>query len=198
MRRVTVEIIPLHLSPSEHFLLLIFREIPASPLAPSQVSATDADSLDLLRSREQWIHTLEQERVTLQDEAALLIEELEEANQELQVASEDVRSHNEELQSTNEELETAKEELQVINDELNRANQDLLSRNEQLRIARQFAEAVVETVREPLVVLDADLRIIQANQAFYRLFQTIQATTEQSLLEALGDGQWNIPELLAR
>jgi two-component system, chemotaxis family, CheB/CheR fusion protein len=196
LRRVTLEVVPLNLSPSQRFLLLLLSETPDSSLAAAMGAGTPGAPVDLLRSQEAWIRALEQERAALQDEATLLVAELEEANQELQAANEDIRSHNEELQSTNEELETAKEELQVINDELNRANQDLWSRNEQLRVARQYAEAIVETVREPLLVLDADLQVIQANQAFYQVFQTVRETTEQSLLVALGDGQWNIPPLL--
>ncbi|HEY6542157.1 MAG TPA: CheR family methyltransferase, partial [Ktedonobacteraceae bacterium] len=196
LRRVTLEVVPLRLSPSERFWLLLLSEIPASSLSAGMNAGTSDPPVDFVRSQEAWIRTLEQERATLQDEATLLVAELEEANQELQAANEDIRSHNEELQITNEELETSKEELQVINDELNGANRELWSRNEQLLVARQFAEAIVETVREPLVVLDADLRVIQANQAFYQIFQTVQETTEQSLLETLGNGQWNIPPLL--
>ncbi len=61
--------------------------------------------------------------------------------------------------------------------------------------ARQLAEGIVETVREPLVVLDSDLRIVSANRAFYRTFRTTPKTTKGRLLYELDDGQWNIPEL---
>ncbi|GAP08949.1 protein containing PAS domain S-box [Bellilinea caldifistulae] len=61
--------------------------------------------------------------------------------------------------------------------------------------ARRFAEGIVETVREPLIVLDGDLRVVRANPAFYRLFQTTPIATENRLLYELGNGQWNIPEL---
>ena len=61
--------------------------------------------------------------------------------------------------------------------------------------ARRFAEGIVETVREPLMVLDGDLRVVRANPAFYRLFQTTPEDTENHLLYELGNGQWNIPEL---
>jgi two-component system, chemotaxis family, CheB/CheR fusion protein len=44
--------------------------------------------------------------------------------------------------------------------------------------ARQFAEAVVETVREPLVVLDSTWHVLTANAAFYRTFQVTKAATE--------------------
>ncbi len=61
--------------------------------------------------------------------------------------------------------------------------------------ARRFAEGIVETVREPLIVLDGDLCVVRANPAFYRLFQTTPAETENHLLYELGNRQWNIPEL---
>lgn len=61
--------------------------------------------------------------------------------------------------------------------------------------ARRFAEGIVETVREPLLVLDGDLCVVRANPAFYRLFQSTPQETENRRLYELGNGQWNIPEL---
>ena len=61
--------------------------------------------------------------------------------------------------------------------------------------AQQFAEAVVETVREPLVVLDDRWRVLTANAAFYRTFQVTKAATEGQVLYELGDRQWDIPAL---
>lgn len=65
----------------------------------------------------------------------------------------------------------------------------------QVAEARRFAEGIVETVHEPLIVLDGDLRVVRANPAFYHLFQTTPQETENRLLYELGNGQWNIPEL---
>ena len=56
-------------------------------------------------------------------------------------------------------------------------------------------EAIVTTVREPLLVLDADLRVIQANASFYTSFQVKQDDTVGQLIYNLGNGQWNIPAL---
>lgn len=64
-----------------------------------------------------------------------------------------------------------------------------------LEAARHYAENIVETVRHPLVVLDADLRVKTANRSFYQMFQVSPAQTEQQLLFELGNGQWNIPQL---
>ena len=58
-----------------------------------------------------------------------------------------------------------------------------------------FAEAIVETVREPMVVLDAELRVVAASRAFYRRFMVSPEDTEGRLLFELGDGQWDIPKL---
>ncbi len=58
-----------------------------------------------------------------------------------------------------------------------------------------YAEAIVETVREPLVILNQNLQVMEANKTFYETFQTTREKTEQRLIWDLGDGQWNIPAL---
>ncbi len=58
-----------------------------------------------------------------------------------------------------------------------------------------FAEAIVETVREPLVILNHNLTVVSANKAFYETFQASPQETEGRLIYDLGKGQWNIPEL---
>lgn len=73
---------------------------------------------------------------------------------------------------------------------------EVLKRHEQEAIeARDYAEAVIATVREPLLVLDATLRVRTANAAFYRTFQVQPADVEGRLVFDLGDRQWNIPAL---
>jgi PAS domain S-box-containing protein len=57
------------------------------------------------------------------------------------------------------------------------------------------ADSIVDTVREPLLVLDAHLRVQRANRSFYSTFQVAPKATEQRLLYDLGNGQWNIPAL---
>jgi two-component sensor histidine kinase len=60
-----------------------------------------------------------------------------------------------------------------------------------------FADAIVETVREPMLVLDEELRVIAASRAFYGRFMVSSEDTEGRLLYELGDGQWDIPKLHA-
>lgn len=61
--------------------------------------------------------------------------------------------------------------------------------------AYAFAQAIVDTVREPLVVLDYDLRVVAASRSFYQTFKVSREATLGKPLYALGDGQWDIPKL---
>lgn len=63
------------------------------------------------------------------------------------------------------------------------------------RTSWTYIRTVVDTVREPFIVLDKDLRVITANETFYQVFQTSIENTENKLLYELGDGQWDIPSL---
>jgi len=60
---------------------------------------------------------------------------------------------------------------------------------------RALARAIVDTVREPLVVLDKDLRVVTASRSFYLTFKMKHEDVQGRPIYALGDGQWNIPEL---
>ncbi len=91
--------------------------------------------------------------------------------------------------------ETALEKLAAAVDRLRDAQEELRRQNEQLTRARAYAESIVETVREPLVVLDEQLRVVTANRSFYNFFRTSQAVTEGAALHELGDGQWGAPAL---
>jgi PAS domain S-box-containing protein len=64
-----------------------------------------------------------------------------------------------------------------------------------IRDAQEYAESILATVREPLLVLDADLRVITANKSFYQTFQVTPDKTENRLLYDIGDRQWDIPKL---
>ena len=60
---------------------------------------------------------------------------------------------------------------------------------------RALAEAIVDTVREALVVLDRDLRVVSASRSFYRTFAIESRNTIGRMFYELGDGQWDIPAL---
>ena len=58
-----------------------------------------------------------------------------------------------------------------------------------------LAQGIVDTVREPVLVLDKELRVIAASRSFYAAFKVQPEDTQGRLLYALGDGQWDIPKL---
>ncbi|HUE45538.1 MAG TPA: histidine kinase dimerization/phosphoacceptor domain -containing protein [Aestuariivirgaceae bacterium] len=58
-----------------------------------------------------------------------------------------------------------------------------------------LAQAIVDTIREPLLVLDEELRVVTANRSFYLTFKTQRQEVQGLPVYALGDGQWDIPEL---
>ena len=62
-------------------------------------------------------------------------------------------------------------------------------------VAWTYIKTVVDTLREPFLILDKDLRILSANRTFYLFFKVTQKETEGKLVYNLGDGQWNIPKL---
>ena len=65
----------------------------------------------------------------------------------------------------------------------------------ELQAARDYAENIIATIREPLVVLDGELRIVSASRSFYETFQVTPAETEGRLLYEIGQRQWDIPAL---
>jgi PAS domain S-box-containing protein len=64
-----------------------------------------------------------------------------------------------------------------------------------VREERAYAEAIVETVREPLVILAAGLRVVSANRSFYEVFKVTPEETEGKFIYDLGNQQWDIPAL---
>jgi len=69
----------------------------------------------------------------------------------------------------------------------------LLERN--ITETREHAEGIVATIREPLLVLDAELKVIFANRSFYQVFKVTPQETDEQILYELGNRQWDIPKL---
>ena len=63
--------------------------------------------------------------------------------------------------------------------------------------ARAYADTIAETIRESIIVLDEDLRIISANPAFLETFRVMYSEAKNRLLSEVGGGAWNIPALLS-
>lgn len=58
-----------------------------------------------------------------------------------------------------------------------------------------YIKTVVDVVREPVLILDKEFRVLVANEPFYNTFHVVPADTESKIIYELGDGQWNIPAL---
>jgi two-component system CheB/CheR fusion protein len=193
-REISIEVIPIRPVSANPGYLILFRE--SGPDMESRMAGPTPDEAtgekDTLNSR---FKKMEQEIRVSREQVRIITEEAEASREELQSANEEILSSNEELQSINEELETSKEELQSSNEELTTINEELLNRNNELRDAVEYSDAIIQTMTEPLVVLNADLRIRKANKAFYTMFRLQPEGTEGTYFYECGQGRMNIPEL---
>jgi two-component system CheB/CheR fusion protein len=190
---VTIEVIPL-LNTIERYYLVLFEDTMAN-LSGEDLEGLTKDALHKELAESERNSQLERELAQLREDIRSISEDQEAVNEELQSANEELLSGSEELQSLNEELETSKEEIQSTNEELTTLNQELLDRNEQLNIARLFAESIIATMREPLIVLDKDMKVRTANQSYYNKFKTSEEQTEGKSFYQLKNGLWDIPAL---
>lgn len=184
---VTIEIIPLINMVDAHYLILFTKKaaLPVYSASESGGSKHKNNEAQLLNKQ------LELELVQTREDMRSITEDMEATNEELQSSNEELQSSNEEMQSLNEELETSKEELQSTNEELIIVNQELLEKQEQVNATRLYAEAIVTTVRHPLIILDKTLRIKTANDSFYTRFQTKEDDTEGKLFYEIQNHQWD-------
>ena len=192
-RLVTIEVIPLTNLTEPHFLVL-FRDSTLS-VEPKGKNKSAGKKNEKPSKEEIQNHNLQNELAQVREDMRSITETQEASNEELQSANEELLSSSEELQSLNEELETTKEETQTSNEELIVVNQELYDRNEQLNLARQYAESIVTTIREPIIILNKNLIVRTANNSFYKKFQALPEETEGRTLFELGNNQWNIPGL---
>ena len=195
-RKVDIDVIPLHNTIDTYFLVL-FKESKEETAAD-----TKKKNKKLTKAGEQkksaellLIEHLEKELSQAREDMRSITEDQEAANEELQSANEELLSGGEELQSLNEELETTKEEIQSTNEELTSLNQELIERNEQLNYSRKYAEAIVSTIHESLLVLTKEFQIKSANKCFYEEFDTTEKQTEGKMFFEWGGGVWNFPGL---
>ena len=196
LRRINVEAIPLPNLLEPHYLIL-FHDNNAND---NKQGARGNKKLTTLKGKENEkdlrISQLENELSQAREDMQSITEDQEAANEELQSANEELLSSSEELQSLNEELETGQEELQSTNEELMIVNRETINLNEQLTASRNYADSIIATIREPLLVLDKHLRIQIVNKAFYNTFQVNEKDTEGRFIYELGDQQWNNPQLI--
>lgn len=208
---VVLKIVPLRASSTHHCYLITFED--AAYRGPRRRETQQPASHTLPESeKDHRLIQLERDIAATREYLQSTIEEHEAVKEELKSAHEEVISANEEFQSTNEELETAKEELQAANEELIITNDELRNRNRELSVInadlrkaeatsereRDFADAIVRTVRGALLVLDDHMHILRANDAYYARFNALPKDTEGYLLQHTLGGKLSTPELLTR
>lgn len=191
-RDLDVDVIPLS-SQSASTLILI---VPSVPEANTERASLPPSALIDLHNAQ--IARLTQQLEEANERFFAATDDFQLSHEECQNSTQEALSSNEELQSLNEELETAKEELQSTNQELVTLNEELETRNAALAEARDFAMSIIGSVRQPLVVLDLDLRIRLANQAFRRTFQVSLPESDLPAIGTIANGAWDFPELTLR
>lgn len=186
---VNLEVLNIEDNGEQHYALLFHKNL---------IPPGESDLSTQLKSAEfDRIKQLEAELQQMRDDIRRVTEDQEVAYEELQSANEELLSNSEELQTLNEELETSTEELQSNNEELNSVNDELKDRQQQLSLARLYSESIVETIREPLLVLDSELRVKSANASFYRYFKTAESDTVGKIIFDLSQGKWEDDNLKA-
>ena len=194
---VTIDVIPLT-NTIEPYFLILFKDTSVPEGARDEQAADHKEgnlSDKKITADQIQIQKLIRELAQTREDMRSITEDQEASNEELQSANEELLSGSEELQSLNEELETSKEETQTSNEELVIVNQELYDRNEQLNLSRLYAESIVTTIREPLIILNRHLQVRTANKSFYRKFKTTEEETEGKTLFELGNNQWDNPGL---
>jgi len=105
--------------------------------------------------------------------------------QQLLLEIEELRTR---LEATERRLQEANEILQAQIAERKRVEQTFEK-------VQEYTESIVETIREPLLVLASDLRVLSANRSFYDTFKVTLKETTGNLIYNLGNRQWDIPRL---
>lgn len=188
---ITIEIRPLSDTSEPHFLVVFYKKNMNSQ-QPATMELTTEEIRENVNLRK--IAQLEKELAKIHDDVNAISEEQEASNEELQSANEELLSGSEELQSLNEELESSKEELQSSNEELLQINQELLNKQQEINISKNYTEAIVATLREPIVILDNKLIIKNINRAFSKKYNiTKEEATGRLIYEIQNHLFDNIP-----
>lgn len=187
---VNIQVIPLPHTLDPHYLILF--QIPTNPVPDKAAKSSGSAARDkLVRELELQNIMAESELAQTREDMRSIAESMEASNEEMQSANEELLSSSEEMQSLNEELETSKEELQSTNEELTIVNHELLDKQEQLKAASSYSNAIITTLREPLIVLDKAQRVKTANASFYKIFNVEEKEIEGKLFYEIQNHQFD-------
>ena len=190
-RLMSLEVRPLKIDWDEPLLFIVFtlRE------KVEHYSKDDNDKKNNSALNNSRLQKMTEELNSLREAMNSVIESQEIAFQELQASNEEIVSNNEEFQTLNEELETSKEETEATNEELIATNQELKTHNQLLAESYNYSQTIIATIHEPLIILDSNLHVKSANQAFYKKFILNKEDIEGKPFFELSSKQWKIPKL---
>jgi PAS domain S-box-containing protein len=151
----------------------------------------------LLCQAEERLWACQTEGTSCRDNDVLPMDNLapEDYQGELQLQNAELRRIQGLLELQQLELETQNKELREAQDALEVSRNSYAQLAAEMQDAREYAENIVETVREPLLVLDSGLKILTANQSFYTTFNVTSEDTVGNFIYDLGNRQWDIPRL---
>lgn len=75
------------------------------------------------------------------------------------------------------------------------AYEEIHKLNQDIQLAREYSDNIIDTVRDSLLILDKDLKVLSANRSFYKLFNTVSEKTVGKFIYDLDDKNWDIPKL---
>jgi two-component system CheB/CheR fusion protein len=78
---------------------------------------------------------------------------------------------------------------------LKSASEKINALNKEIQIARDYANNIIDTVRESLIILDKDLKVVSANQSFYKTYNTAEEKTVGKFIYELDDNNFELPKL---
>jgi two-component system CheB/CheR fusion protein len=166
--------------------------------------ASHAELLLVIFNRKPIIELAHQkiDAVNTEKELSLLHEDFKQLSEEQQIYFEELRTTNEELLRRTEELQLLNEQLEVSAEELLSNNAELLYTNDELQKSRNelssmrnFYESIVKSIKEPLLIIDKNFIVRNANPAFYSYFRTQEEQTEGYSIFELENLQWNSPQI---
>lgn len=161
-------------------VLVVFTDVDAPPVEQPVPGKRSSRGSPRVKELEQALDQARQEVQALHEEMQTTQEELKSSNEEMQ-------STNEELQSTNEELTTSKEEMQSLNEELQTVNVELQSKVDDLSLASNDMENLLNSTDMATVFLDGALHLRRFTNQATRIFRLIAGDIGRPLSDIVSD-----------
>jgi PAS domain-containing protein len=75
------------------------------------------------------------------------------------------------------------------------AYEEIHKLNRDIQLAREYSDNIIDTVRDSLLILDKNLKVLSANRSFYKLFNSVSEKTVGKFIYELDDKNWDVPKL---